>query len=80
MQEIFSKYEQTCYKTIGSNLKFYRIRAKITQEILSDKINCSREFINRVENNKEHIGLQKLIKVSFILKIPLEKFFVTSDK
>lgn len=76
MQDNFSEYEQTIYKNIGSNIKIYRERANISQELLAEKVNCSREFINRIENNKDNPGLPLLIKISYILDIPVEKLFV----
>lgn len=76
MQDRFTEYKQNIYKNIGSNIRFYREKANISQELLAEKVNCSREFINRIENNKDKLGLPLLINISFVLNIPVEKFFV----
>ncbi len=76
MQDRFTEYEQNIYKNIGSNIRFYREKANISQELLAEKVNCSREFINRVENNKDKPGLPLLINIALVLDIPVEKFFV----
>ncbi len=75
MQDKFSEYEQNIYTNIGSNIKIYREKANISQEKLAEEVNCSREFINRIENNKDKPGLPLLIKISFALNIPVERFF-----
>ena len=40
------------YHKIASEIKKLRKNAKLSQEDLAEKLNCSREFISRVENDK----------------------------
>lgn len=71
MQEIINKY----MGIIASNIKYLRENAHLTQENLAEKIDCSREFINRLENNKEKPSLQTLILLSASLKVHPSVFF-----
>ena len=61
--------------TIASNTKFFRERANLSQEALAEKLNLSREFINRVENRKESFSLQSFLALAVILNINPEDFF-----
>ncbi len=48
--------------SIAKNIRYYRKQAKISQEKLAEMVDCSREFINRIENRKEDFSLKLLIK------------------
>lgn len=63
------------FRNISKNIKFYREQEKLSQEKLAEKLECSREFINRLENNKEKPSLKMLIKISLILDIVPASFF-----
>ncbi len=71
MQEKFKKY----YENISKNIKMFRKKECLSQESLAEKIDLSREFINRIENNKEKISLNTLFLLSDFFNIPPEKFF-----
>lgn len=68
MQEKIDKY----FSNIAKNTKLFREKANLSQEALAEKINLSREFINRVENNKEMFSLKSLLTLAVVLGIKPE--------
>ena len=48
---------------------------KLSQEEFAEKLNCSREFISRVENLKEKVSLKMLLKLSELFKVNPTYFF-----
>ena len=71
MQDKINKY----FNTIATNIKSFRENANLSQEALAEKLNLSREFINRVENGKERFSLQTLLAISVLFEISPEDFF-----
>lgn len=62
--------EQIKYHAILSkNIRKFRIAAKLSQEKMAEKLGCSREFISRVENQRERISLTMLFKIAELFKI-----------
>lgn len=75
--------EKELYSIIGNNVKYYRklysITVKdLTQEGLAKLINVSTSLIGNMESNKSDKGISvyNLYKISKILDVPIEKFFV----
>ena len=68
------KYE-VMYHKIAAVIKELRKSAKLSQEELAEKLGCSREFVSRIENNKEKISLKMLFIVSDVFKVSPKKFF-----
>ena len=71
MQEINDFY----FDLIAKNIRILREEAELSQEQLAEKLDCSREFVNRVENKKEKISLKMLIKLSAVLNVSPQYFF-----
>ncbi len=71
MQEVFPNY----YEVITKNLKILRISQNLSQEKFAEIVGCSREYISRLENNKEQISLQMLLNISKIYNLKPETFF-----
>ncbi len=69
------EYEVMYHKIISKNIKKLRKEAKLSQESFAEKLNCSREFISRVENLKEKVSLKMILKLSEIFKISPKYFF-----
>lgn len=69
------EYEVTYHKIISDNIKKLRTKAKLSQEALAEKLNCSREFISRVENKKERISLNMMLKIANIFEINPSSLF-----
>lgn len=69
------KYEVMYHKIISANIKKLRKKAKLSQEEFAEMVNCSREFISRVENLKEKVSLKMLLKLSELFKVSPKYFF-----
>lgn len=67
------------YKTIGSNVKYYREKAGISQLELATRLGyLSQSVISNNEINysgKYHFSIKQLYLISKELKVPIEKFF-----
>ncbi len=69
------KYEVMYHKIIADNIKKLRKNAKMSQETFAEKINCSREFVSRMENLKEKPSLKMLLKLAFLFNVQPQYFF-----
>ena len=63
------------YKVIATNVKKLRLSKKLSQEKFAESINCSREYVSRLENNKEKISLAMLLQISQIYNILPDSLF-----
>lgn len=63
------------HNAIAHNLKKLRKTSKLSQEKFAEKLNCSREFISRVENCHERISLNMLLQVAETFKVNPSSFF-----
>ena len=70
------EYEVMYHKIIANNIKNLRKSQKLSQENFAEKINCSREFVSRLENMKEKPSLKMLLKLSFLFNIEPTYFFL----
>ncbi len=69
------KYEVMYHKILSKNIKRLRKEQHLSQESFAEKLECSREFISRVENGREKISLKMLLKLSYLFKIDPGEFF-----
>lgn len=69
------KYESNYHSIISDNIKKLRTKEKMSQEALAEKLNCSREFISRVENKKERISLNMMLKIAKLFNINPSSLF-----
>jgi transcriptional regulator with XRE-family HTH domain len=69
MQEFKKDYNAT----IRARIKKYRKLRGYSQELLAEKIDRTREHINKLENGKQTIGLNTFIRLAFALDISLEE-------
>ena len=58
-----------------NNIKQFRVREGLTQEELAKKINISRQMIGLIENNKTIPSVEIALKLSKVLKEPVENLF-----
>lgn len=68
-------------KNFGIILRDFRIKNKLTQEQLSEKLGISLKYISRIENGNNGVKTQTLINYMNILGIPpdvLYKPFITN--
>ena len=69
MQELKKDYNAK----IRARIKKYRKLRGYSQEFLAEKIDRTREHINRIENGKETVGLNTFIRIAFTLDVSLEE-------
>ena len=72
-------FEEKIYKNLGHNIRKYRIANNLSQEKLSELLNANSKFIGHVERVERYISLKKLIQISEILNVPLDKIFDFND-
>lgn len=68
------KYEEMYHK-IASVMKELRKKAHYSQEELAEKLDCSREFVSRVENNREKVSLKMLFIIAEVFQVSPKIFF-----
>lgn len=59
----------------GTNVKYYRIKNKLSQNDLSKLTNLSRVYISNVETAKRNISINNVEKIAKALKIEPYKLF-----
>ena len=77
------KNEKELYTIIGKNIRYYRKlyslnKKELTQEALAEIANVSTSLIGNLESKKTYQGISifNLYKISKILEVPIEKFFI----
>ena len=75
--------EKELYSIIGKNIRYYRKlyslnKKELTQERLAEIANVSTSLIGNLESKKTYQGISiyNLYKISNILEVPIEKFFI----
>jgi transcriptional regulator with XRE-family HTH domain len=61
--------------SVGNNIRKLRIKQNISQNQLAYETGISREFINKVENGKCNISLEKLALICDALGVSAQKLF-----
>ncbi|MCX4254326.1 MAG: helix-turn-helix transcriptional regulator [Bacilli bacterium] len=71
-------FNQDIIGVVARNVRKYRKMAGITQEQLAIDIGVSNDFLRRFETTfgKEGMSLNTLYKISIVLNIPMDKFFI----
>ena len=75
MQDFIDKYN----KIIAKNFKNLRINNNLSQEKFAERINCSREYVSRVENYKEKLALQRILEISYKFNVSPDYFLTNSN-
>lgn len=70
-----SSIQEETYRTIGRNIKKYRLAHNISQEKLSEILNVNSKFIGHVERFERFISLKKLIEIAEYFNVPVKNFF-----
>ena len=60
--------------TIGKKIRFYRLQRGLTQMALADRIGVSYQQLQKYENEKNQVTLQRLSIIAKALDIPLSMF------
>lgn len=58
---------------IGKNVRFYRLKKKLTQKQLAKKAKLSRGYISRVENGRVNMYLTTLFEIAKALGVRARK-------
>ena len=62
-------------KILGLNIKIARIKSKISQEFLAEKIGVSRETISMIENGNQNASVLKVIDIAKVLSVDYSIIF-----
>lgn len=63
-------------QTFGLNLKFQRIKRKISQEKVAEDLNLSSVYISNVESGKHNISLVNALKFCNYFETSIEKLIL----
>ncbi len=58
---------------IGENIKNFRTKMSLTQDLLAEKLNVTRQAISKWENNKTEPDINMLYSISAVLHISVEE-------
>ena len=72
--------KQEFQEKYGLELKVARVRRKLTQEQLAEKINCSAVYIGYVERGLQCPTVYQFLKIAKVLGIDIKEFFKDFDK
>lgn len=74
-------FNENIIEVVAHNVIKYRKINKITQEQLAIDIGVSPEFIRKFESTKgsEGLSLLSLYKISIVLNVTMDKFFISID-
>lgn len=56
---------------LGKNIKKYRNQKEWSQELLSEKVGLSKEYIGRIERGQKNVSLKKLFVIADVLETKL---------
>lgn len=75
-------FDKNVNEIISKSIRKYRKQAKVTQEQLALDVDKSYDFIRRLEFKKGEIGcsLDTIYRISVVLGVPLNKFFIEDEK
>ncbi|WP_113651997.1 helix-turn-helix domain-containing protein [Pedobacter namyangjuensis] len=68
------------FRLVGSNIKTYRKKAKLTQQELANKFSGDRTKISLIENGKENFMFSTLLDIAEGLNVDVKKFFLPIKK
>lgn len=66
------------YKAIGLRIRQRRLDNKLSQEVLSERIGISPEYLSKVETGSVQVNLKRLAQLSLVLSTPIEHFIAGS--
>lgn len=62
-------------KLLGSNIQYYRQKAKLSQHELADKVNVTRNYLSLIENGKKLPSFKLIIKLAQELDVTPSALF-----
>lgn len=67
------------YRNFGLKMAYYRNQRNMTQKEFADKLQVEPPNISRIENGKAGLSLDRIIKISEALDVPLYLLFDFRD-
>ncbi|HBF6022988.1 TPA: helix-turn-helix domain-containing protein [Clostridioides difficile] len=61
------------FKVIGQRIKIARIKKKLTQEVLSEKINVSPQHVSNIETGNSSVSLATLVAIANVLGVSADE-------
>lgn len=61
------------FKFIGQRIKIARIKKKLTQEVLSEKINVSPQHVSNIEMGNSSVSLPTLVAIANTLGVSVDE-------
>lgn len=61
------------FKFIGQRIKITRIKKKLTQEVLSEKINVSPQHVSNIETGNSSVSLPTLVAIANTLGVSVDE-------
>ncbi|HBF0343866.1 helix-turn-helix domain-containing protein [Clostridioides sp. ZZV14-6044] len=61
------------FKVIGQRIKIARIKKKLTQEVLSEKINVSPQHVSNIETGNSSVSLATLVSIANTLEVSVDE-------
>ena len=68
------------YKTLGKNIRKYRLLNGIRQEDLAEQCDCSNSHIGHIENARGIPSLEMVVNIANALGVTLDQLLNTSHK
>ncbi len=69
------KMDDERLKTLGLNIKFARIKAKISQEALAEMVSVSRETISMIETGNQNTTVLRIFDIASALNVDFSELF-----
>lgn len=69
-EQIFT--EEALYYSVGNQIKRYRQKSCMTQEVLAEKIGVDQRYMSMIENGKSKTSLGTYLRISRVLNIPIQ--------
>jgi transcriptional regulator with XRE-family HTH domain len=70
-----SKAPTSADVTVGRNIRFYRLAARLSQEEVGDKIEVTFQLVQKYEKGTNRVGASRLSQIGAALGVPLVKLF-----
>lgn len=67
--------ESNDFSVLGNAIKHQRIRQGLTRKELSNKINISKDYLSKIENNGHAPSLEVLRKLIHVLNLSVDPYF-----
>ncbi|HBG2880010.1 TPA: helix-turn-helix transcriptional regulator [Clostridioides difficile] len=61
------------FRAIGQRIKIARIKKKLTQEVLSEKINVSPQHVSNIETGNSSVSLATLVSIANVLGVSVDE-------